>query len=268
MVNIKTPEEIKIMVAGGKILSRIMKELAKKVKPGVAAKELEDLAEALISNYGGKSSFKGYEGYPNCLCVSINEQLVHGLPDNRVFKAGDLVSLDLGILYPSPSTSSGSASFHTDMAITVGVGRISPLAKKLLKVTRQALEIGKKQAKPGNRVADISQAIQAYVEKNGFNVVRELCGHGIGRELHEDPQILNFAVPRGSEAALRGGGDEEIVLESGMTICLEPMVTAGDWRLRKSADGFGYETKDKSLSCHFEQTILVTKGSCQVLTNY
>jgi len=252
MVEIKTPEEIGIMTEGGKILTNIMKELGKKVKPGIAAKDLETLAERLISGSGAKPSFKGYQGYPACLCVSINEQVVHGLPDNRVIKQGDLVSLDLGIFYKG---------FHTDMARTFAVGKVSSLAKKLLKVTRKALEIGKKQAKPGNKIKDISLAIQNYVEKNGFNVIRELCGHGIGKNIHEDPQILNFT---GEDF----GGDEEIVLKPGMTLCLEPMVSAGHWKLKKSKDGFGYETQDGSLTCHFEQTIAIAQSGCYALTKF
>ena len=236
------------MAEGGKILSKIMGELKKKVRPGVTTQDLDGLAQALIFKYGGKPSFKGYEGFPAALCVSINEQVVHGLPSERSLKNGDLVSLDLGLFYKG---------FHVDMAFTVGAGKISPLMKKLIKVTRQSLEIAKKQVKPGKRLGDISRAIQNYVEKNGFNVVRELCGHGIGRELHEEPQILNFI---GKDY----GGDENVILKEGMTICIEPMVTAGDWKLKRSKDG--YETVDGSLSCHFEQAILVTKNGSVVLT--
>ena len=250
MITIKTPNEIKIMVEGGKILSGIMARLEKEIKPGKKTSELDRLAESLVLESGGTCSFKGYDGFPACLCVSINEQVVHGLPSERILKNGDLVSLDLGLFYKG---------FHTDMAFTVAAGKTSPLAKKLIAVTRKALEIAKKQVKPGKRLGDISQAIQNYVEKNGFNVVRELCGHGIGRQLHEEPQILNFI---GKDY----GGDENIILKEGMTICIEPMVTVGDWKLKKSKDG--YETKDNSLSCHFEQTIIVTKNDHKVLTNF
>jgi methionyl aminopeptidase len=250
MIPIKTEEEIKIMVEGGRILAKIMAELGKQIRPGLVAKELEGLAEVLIFKYNGKPSFKGYDGFPACLCVSLNEQVVHGLPDNRIIKNSDLVSLDLGINYQG---------FHTDMARTFAVGKTSPLAKKLISVTKKALENTEKMIRPGNRLGDISQAIQQYVQANSFNVVRELCGHGIGRELHEDPQILNFV---GDDY----GGDEEVILKEGMTICIEPMVTTRDWRLKKSADGFGYETKDGSLSCHFEDTIIVTKSGSTVLT--
>jgi len=258
MIHIKTPQELTLMAEGGRILARIMRELGKRVRPGIATKELETLAERLILEYGGKPSFKGYDGsggehvepFPASLCVSINEQVVHGLPGPRAIKQGDLVSLDLGILYKG---------FHTDMARSFIVGKVSPLAGKLLKVTKKALEIGKKQAKAGNRVMDISLAIQQYVESQGFGVVRELCGHGIGKELHEEPQILNFV---GEDY----GGDEQVVLKEGMVFCLEPMITAGHWKLKKSSDGYGYETQDSSLSCHFEDTVALTAKGLEALT--
>jgi methionyl aminopeptidase len=250
MIHIKTPQELEIMAEGGKILSAIMGELEKRVGPGIATKELETLAERLILEYGGKPSFKGYEGFPAALCVSINEQVVHGLPGPRVIKQGDLVSLDLGILYKG---------FHTDMARSFVVGKISPLARKLLKVTKEALEIAKKAIKPGIKLENISRAIQQYAQANGFNVVRQLCGHGIGRELHEDPQILNFV---GDDY----GGDEEVILKEGMVFCLEPMITVGHWKLIKSKDNFGYETQDGSLSCHFEDTVALTSKGLAILT--
>jgi methionyl aminopeptidase len=250
MIHVKTPRELEIMAEGGRILIRIMRELGKRVGPGIATKELETLAGRLILEYGGKSSFKGYEGFPATLCVSINEQVVHGLPGPRVIKQGDLVSLDIGMFYKG---------FHTDMARSFVVGKVSPLAGKLLRVTKEALEIGKKQAKAGNLVMDISLAIQQYVESQGFGVVRELCGHGIGKDLHEEPQILNFV---GEDY----GGDEEVVLKEGMVFCLEPMITVGHWKLKKSKDNFGYETQDGSLSCHFEDTMALTTKGVAILT--
>lgn len=252
MISIKTPEEIRIMAEGGKRLAKIMHQLGKMVKSGIATMELETLAERLVLNSGGKPSFKGYQGndldkpYPTCLCISINEQLVHAVPSDRILKTGDIVSLDIGMEYKG---------FHTDMARTFAVGKINPAAKKLIAVTEKALMIGIKQVKLGNHIGDIGLAIQQYVEKNGFSVVRELCGHGIGRELHEDPQIMNF---------FDDGENPELV--EGMTICLEPMVTAGDWRLKQSVDGFGYEARDGSLSCHFENTIVITKRGARILT--
>jgi methionyl aminopeptidase len=246
MIIIKTPEEIKIIAEGGKILAEIMKELEKKVKPGVSTRELDKVAEDLVLRFGGKCSFKGYDGFPTCLCTSVNEQIVHGVPSNRILKDGDIIGLDLGILYNG---------FHTDMAVTVAVGKVSPQIRKLIHVTEKALKIGIKKAKPGNTFGDVGNAIQKYVESQGFGVVRELCGHGIGREVHEDPKILNYGQ--------KGTGPE---IKSGMVFCIEPMVTVGHWKLKESDDGFGYETEDGSLTCHFEHTIVAMKKGCQILT--
>jgi len=248
MITIKTTEEIKIMAEGGKILAGIMKELEGMVRPGIATKDLDKAAEGLVLSSGGKCSFKNYHGYPACLCASINEEIVHAVPSDRVLKDGDILSLDLGLIWKG---------YHTDMAITLPVGKISHEAKKLLEAAKKALEIGIKEAKIGSTFGDISFAIQKYVESQGFNVVRELCGHGIGKNLHEDPEILNY----GKE----GTGSE---LAEGMVFCLEPMVTAGDWHIKKSKDGFGYQTKDGFLSAHFEHTIAVAPTGCQVLTDF
>ena len=247
MVSIKTLEEIQIMAEGGKILAGIMKELEKKVKPGITTEDLNRLAENLILKSGGKCSFKGYEDYPACLCTSINEEIVHSVPSARQLKDGDIISLDLGIFYQG---------FHTDMAITVPVGKISPETQRLIRVTKKALKRGIKKTRPGNTIGDIGNTIQRYVEGQGFNVVRELCGHGIGKEIHEDPKILNY-----------GKRHSGLEIKEGMVLCLEPMVTVGDWKLKKSADGFGYQTQDGLLCCHFEHTVAVTKNGCQVLTN-
>jgi methionyl aminopeptidase len=247
MITIKSLEEIEIIAEGGKILAKIMRELEKKVRPGITTKELGKVAEDLVSKYGGKCSFKGYEKFPSCLCTSINEEIVHAVPSNRVLKEGDIFSLDLGIFYKG---------FHTDMAITLPVGKIDPEVLRLIYVTKKALKRGIKEVKPGNYIGDIENTIQKYVELQGFNVVRELCGHGIGKEIHEDPQILNYGK--------RKTGPQ---IKEGMVLCVEPMVTMGDWKLKKSKDGFGYETVDGSLSCHFEHTIAVTKKGYKVLTN-
>jgi len=252
MISIKTPEEIKIMAEGGKILAGIMKELEKKVKPGITTEDLNRLAESLILKSGGKCSFKDYEDYPACLCTSINEEIVHSVPSARQLKDGDIISLDLGIFYQG---------FHTDMAITVPVTspglveKINPDVIRLIRVTKKALKRGMKKVRPGNTIGDISNTIQRYVEGQGFNVVRELCGHGIGREIHEDPKILNYGK--------RHTGPE---IKEGMVLCLEPMVTVGDWKLKKSADGFGYQTQDGLLCCHFEHTVVVTKNGAKILT--
>jgi len=254
MITIKTSEEIKIMAEGGKILAKIMKELEKQVKPGITTKELDRLAESLVFKFGAKCSFKNYTGsgknwdpYPACLCTSINEEIVHALPSERVLKEGDTLCLDFGVFC--------NKGFHTDMAITVPVGKVDKAAKRLIDVTKKALEIGIKKIKPGNKIGDIGYVVQEYVEKQGFNVVRELCGHGIGRELHEKPDILNFGE--------KGTGEE---IKEGMVLCLEPMVTMGHWRIKKSKDGHGYKTKDNSLAAHFEHTIAVTKDGYKILT--
>jgi methionyl aminopeptidase len=255
MIKIKTPQEIEIMAEGGRILAKIMNELKKRVRPGITTMELEKLAESLILKAGGKCSFKGYKSkdgesirpYPYCLCTSVNEEIVHVPPSERVLKEGDVLKIDIGILYKG---------FHTDMAITVPVGKVSFEAQRLIRVTKKALKLAIKKAKPGNTFGDIGNTIQRYVESQGFNVVRELCGHGIGRELHEEPQILNYGKRKTGEK-----------IKEGMVFCIEPMVTAGDWHLKRTKDGFGYQTVDGSLTAHFEHTVAVTKNGCRVLTN-
>lgn len=247
MIYLKSREEIKIISEGGKILARIIKELEKEVRPGVRTKELGGLAEKLILDAGGECSFKGYDGFPSCLCSSVNEEVVHSIPSDRVLKEGDIVSLDLGIFYKG---------FHSDTAITVPVGKISHETKRLIFVTKKALKRGIKKTRPGNSFGDVGNTIQRYVESQGFNVVRDLCGHGIGRDLHEDPKILNYGK--------RNTGQE---IKEGMVVCLEPMITAGDWKIKKAKDGYGYETADGSLSCHFEHTIAITKNGPRILTN-
>ncbi len=245
VINIKTPEEIKIMAEGGKILSGIMKELASKVRPGLTTKDLENFAEELIAVSGAKCNFKGYQGFPSCVCVSINEEIVHCVPSNKILKEGNIVSLDLGILWKG---------FHTDMAITLPVGKISAEAQRLLRITKKALKRGIKKAKAGNTFGDIGNTIQRYVEGQGFNVVRDLCGHGIGRELHEDPKVLNYGK--------RHTGEK---IREGMVFCIEPMVTAGDWKLKKT-DNHCFATADGLLSAHFENMVAVTKEGPKLLT--
>jgi len=248
MIPIKTKVEIKIMTEDGRILAKIMKELEKAVRPGITTKELDRLAESLILKSGGKCSFKGYECFPTCLCTSINEEIVHAMPSERILKEGDIISLDLGIYYKG---------YQVDMAITLPVGKVDPEVQRLIRVTKKALKRGIKKVRPGNTFGDIGNTIQRYVESQGFNVVRDLCGHGIGKEIHEDPKILNYGK--------RHTGPE---IKEGMVFCLEPMVTVGDYKIKKTADSYGYETADGSLSCHFEHTIAVTKNGCQILTEF
>jgi methionyl aminopeptidase len=229
--------------------------LEKNVRPGISTQELDRLAESLIFKFGGKCSFKDYNvqdnsavirPYPSCLCTSINEEIVHAVPSDRKSKEGDIISLDLGIFYKG---------FHSDMAKTFAVGKISEEAEKLIKVTEKSLELGIEQISPGNKISDISRVIQNYVEGQKLNVIKELCGHGIGREIHEDPEILNF-VDKGSSPKL----------EEGMVLCLEPMVTTGDWHIKKAKDYFGWKSADNSLVAHFEHTIAVTKDGYKILT--
>jgi len=246
MITIKTKEEIAVMREGGKILAKITKELEKMVEPGITTKELNRAAQALVLKSGGKCSFLGHQGYPACLCASVNEEIVHALPSARILREGDIVSLDIGILYKG---------FHTDMAVTVPCGKVSPETSRLIRVTKKALKRGIKKVGPGNTFGDISNTIQRYIEDQGFSVVKNLCGHGIGKELHEDPEILNYGT--------RHSGPE---IKPGMVFCLEPMVAVGAGEIKKSKDGFGYATQDGSLSCHFEHTIVATKNGAKVLT--
>jgi len=255
------------MRKGGKILAKIIKELAKKVKPGITTKYLDEVAEGLVflaqgqSASGGKlePAFKGFNNYPAVLCTSINEEIVHAVPSSRILKKGDVLKLDLGIRFQG---------YCIDMAITLPVldptdrsgrtrvGKIDKKTKKLIEITKKSLAIAIKQCKPGNHLGDIGWAIQNYVEKNGFNVVRDLVGHGIGKSVHEDPQILNYGPSIGLG----------IKLEPGMILAIEPMVVAGDYKIEKTADGFAFRTQDRSLSAHFEHTIAITKKGVKVLT--
>lgn len=246
MVILKTPGEIAIMREGGKRLAKILQELVLQTRAGVTQKELNKLAEKLVYKFGGKPSFLNYKNYPASLCVSVNNEVVHGLPTNRKFREGDIVSLDFGIWYKG---------LCTDMAVTCGVGKISPQAERLILTTKKALEIGEVEVKPGNYIGDISFAIQNYVEKQGFSVVRDLVGHGVGKKVHEDPKIPNFGK--------KGKG---IKLKKGMTLALEPMVNMGTWKVKLLADGWTFVTADGKLSAHFEHTVAVTEKGCEVLT--
>lgn len=264
MVSIKTQEEIALMREGGKILAAVLVEVAAMAKPGATTAELDEKAERLLHDKGALPAFKGFDGYPASLCTSVNEQVVHGLPSDYKLKEGDVVGLDLGAIYPPEKCGScphgdfcgGQQGLYTDMAMTVAVGEISPEVKKIIAAAKRVLEIAIDVVKPGRKISDISQAVQKYVEGEGFSVIRDLVGHGVGRELHEKPAIPNFV----------GSKHKDAVLEEGMTLAIEPMIAAGDWKLKKSADGYGYETVDKSLAAHFEHTVLVTKDGCEVLT--
>lgn len=254
MITIKTPEEIKILRAGGKILASVLHQVAREVRPGTATIELDKLAERLIKEAGGEPSFKNYKTkddripFPASLCVSINDEVVHGIPSKeRILKEGDIVSLDLGLKYKN---------FYTDMAITVAVGKVDSKAKKIIEKAKKSLEKGTKAVKEGKQIGDIGYAIQTYVYKNGFSVVRNLAGHGVGYAVHEEPEIPNFGR--------KGTGE---ILKEGMVLAIEPMITAGGLELVLDKDKWAWKTKDGSLAAHFEHTIVVTKKGAEILTN-
>jgi methionyl aminopeptidase len=246
MIKIKTEQEILIMKESGKILASVLKELEKMAKPGVTTLELDRAAEALILAKKAKPAFKKYDGFPYSLCASVNENIVHGFPSSYKLKEGDIIGLDLGVVYKG---------YYSDMAVTIPIGKVSFEAKRLLNVAKKSLRLAIKKAKVGNTTGDIGNTVQRFVEDQGFAVIRDLCGHGIGKDLHEDPKIPNYGK--------RGGGED---LMEGMVICIEPMVSAGDYNLKKSADGYGYASKDNSLTAHFEHTILITQKGPVVLT--
>ena len=247
MINIKTEQEIQIMKEGGKILREILKKLSEMVKPGITTNNLEELANKLVLSYKVKPSFLGYDGYPNILCTSLNDEVVHGIPSDRVLKECDLLKIDMGVLHKS---------FHTDSAITVLVGnRGDSVRRNLIQTTKEALEIGISKAKVGNTLGDIGAAIQKHVENEGFNVVRDLVGHGIGRELHELPQVLNYGKAETGER-----------LAAGMVIAIETMVVTGKWTIKNGKDGFVFVTKDSGLAAHFEHTVAITDRGPEILT--
>ena len=243
---IKSPGEIMAMRRAGEVVVSILKILADEIKPGITTRQLDDITVRELAKHKAISSFKGYRGFPASLCVSINEEIVHGIPQRRVISEGDIVSLDFGAIVDG---------FHSDAAITVGVGIISPEASRLLMVTKGALEAGIQAARPGAHLGDISAAIQGYTDSKGYSVVREYTGHGIGREMHEDPLIPNFGSP--------GIGP---VLRKGMVMALEPMVNTGGWKTKVKKDNWTVVTSDNSLSAHFEKTIAITDGAAEVLT--
>lgn len=244
---LKAPEEIRLLREANRIVACILEELAQFVVPGALTRDLDQFVEERIRAMGGEPAFLGYRGYPACSCISINEQVVHGIPGNRRIREGDLVSVDLGVIY---------RGYYGDAARTYGVGRLSQKARRLMQVTEEALYKGIEKAVAGNRLFDISRAIQSWVESHGFSVVREFVGHGIGQSLHEDPQVPNY-VPKSPYNPL---------LETGLVLALEPMVNAGDYRVRVLPDGWTAVTLDGSLSAHFEHTIAVTENGPEILT--
>jgi methionyl aminopeptidase len=243
---IKSDREIRAMRQAGRIVATVLAILIKQLRPGVKTKEFDVIAGRELEKLGAKPSFKGYRGFPANLCVSVNDEIVHGIPGERVLGEGDIVSLDLGAIFDG---------FQGDAAVTVGIGEISHEAKRLLEIAEGALKSGIMAARDGARLGDVSAVIQSHAESGGYGVIRQYTGHGIGRQMHEEPQVPNFGQP--------GTG---VVLKRGMTLALEPMVSIGDWHTRLSSDHWTVVTADGSLSAHFEHTIAITDAEPEVLT--
>ncbi len=247
MINIKSKEEIEIMRHGGHILAAVLKEARDYTKPGITTGDIDRLVGRLCLKYGIKPAFRGYQDFPANICISLNDEIVHGLPsDKRIIHEGDLASLDFGVLYKG---------FNTDAAITFGVGKINTTQAKLIEVAKKSFFTGMKKVRAGTHLGDVSEAIQKYIEKEGFAVIRNLAGHGIGREIHESPVIPNFGR--------KGTGE---ILKEGMVLAIEPMITEKGFELRLNSDGWTYTTADGGLSAHFEHTITVTKRGYDILT--
>jgi len=248
VIELKSAREIGLMRRAGHILSEVVDRLRTNVKSGVSTLEIDDDVERFIRSRGARPAFKGYRGFPATVCVSINEEVVHGIPSaQRRVKEGDIVGLDLGCIVEG---------YYADCAVTVPVGEVPPRVQQLLDVTRESLQAGIAECRPGRRLSDVSHAIQTHVEGHGFSVVRAFVGHGIGRALHEEPQVPNFGDP--------GRGPQ---LRPGMVLALEPMVTMGSWEVRILDDGWTAVTRDGSLAAHFEHTIAVTETGPEVLTS-
>jgi methionyl aminopeptidase len=243
---IKSERELEIMRVAGAIAAEVLEELATFVRPGVTTRQVDEFAAAAMKKRGAKSAFLGYRKYPCHTCLSVNDEVVHGLANDRQLRFGDIVSVDCGVVYKG---------FIGDTATTLAVGGCGVAAQRLMDVTQQSLQKGIAQAVAGNRVTDISRAVQNFVESNGFNVVREFVGHGVGRSVHEEPQVPNFVDP-GSNQKLRAG----------MTIAIEPMVNVGRPDVKILKDGWTVVTQDGSLSAHFEHTVLITDGAPEILT--
>lgn len=247
MIKIKKPEEIQKMRESGRLLAKTMRLVSQSIVPGkTTLLDLDALAEKIILEGGGIPSFKGYRGFPANICISPNEQVVHGIPDDSIVKEGDLLSLDFGVILNG---------WHSDSAWTFAIGEVGAEAQRLLNVTRECLNQGIAKAKVGNRIGDISSTIQRYAENNKCGVVRELVGHGIGQSLHEDPSVPNF-----------GKAGTGPVLREGMTFCIEPMINLGTHKVNFLKDGWTVKTADGKLSAHFEHTIAVTKDGPEILT--
>jgi len=246
MIIIKSPREIEQLKRSNAIVAEVFEKLKGMIAPGITTKELDQVAEEYILSKGGRPAFKGYRGFPATLCISINEEVVHGIPGQRRLKEGDIVSIDGGVNF---------GGYFGDSAITLPVGEVDPESKRLLEVTEKALTLGIEKAKIGNRLFDISYAIQRWVESRGFSVVRDFVGHGIGKDLHEEPQIPNFGSPHQGPR-----------LEKGMVFALEPMVNEGTYEVRVLSDGWTVVTADGKRSAHFEHTISIADDGAEILS--
>lgn len=248
MINIRTEEEIELLRLNNELVSKTLAEVAKIIRPGIATKELDKRAEEYIRDNGAKPGFLGYNGFPGSLCISVNDTVVHGFPSGYELRDGDIVSVDCGTYLHG---------FYGDSAFTFEVGEVDPKVQRLLKVTRESLEKGIEKAIEGNRIGDISNAIQLHAENNGYTLVRELVGHGLGRNMHEDPEVPNYG--------LRGIGPK---LVEGMVICIEPMVNLGSKNVYQDRNGWAIRTKDGKPSAHFEKAVAIKKGEAQQLTTF
>ncbi|WP_071458969.1 type I methionyl aminopeptidase [Bacillus massilinigeriensis] len=246
MIICKTPREIEIMREAGRIVALTHQELKKHVAPGITTKELDAIAEEFIRKFDATPSFKGYNGFSGSICASVNNELVHGIPGKRVLEEGDIISIDIGAKYNG---------YHGDSAWTYGVGTIDDESRRLMEVTEQSLYLGLEEAKPGARLSNISYAVQTYVENNGFSIVREYVGHGIGQELHEDPSVPHFGPPNKGPR-----------LRPGMVFCVEPMVNAGKRYVKTLADDWTVVTNDGKRCAHYEHTIAITESGFEILT--
>ncbi len=245
-VAIKTEAELAAMRRAGRVVAELLRMLERAVAPGMETAELDRLAEEFIRSRAATPSFKGYNGFPASVCTSVNDEVVHGVPGHRTLREGDIVGVDVGVIVDG---------MHADAAATFGVGEVTPRARRLVRVARQALHDGIAQARSGRTLRDVARAIQRRVETNGYAVVRELVGHGIGREMHEPPQVPNYE-----------DGASPLELRAGMTLAIEPMVNEGEWEIVRDADGWTFRTRDGSLSAHWEHTVAIREGAAEIIT--
>lgn len=246
MIPLKSQSDLEMLKRSGEILAAVMRAVQKSVKPGITTEDIDRISQELILREKAVAAFKGYRGFPACACVSVNEEIVHGIPGSRVILEGDIVSIDLGVNYQG---------YFSDMAVTVPVGKVGSDKERLIEVTRQSLETGIRQACAGNHLSDISHSIQSFVEAQGFSVVRQFVGHGIGAALHEDPEVPNFGAPHLGP-----------LLRNGMVLAIEPMVNLGNWESIILENGWTAVTKDGSPSAHFEHTVAITDKGPVILT--